>query len=233
MIENNSWVEEILINRDIALIGFADLSEIDINLRHGLKYGISIAMALSIFPSITDEPSIEYYNEYRRLNRKLNETSCFIVDKIKERGFNAFLAGQRQDENFRTPLPFKTLATRAGLGWIGKSAALITKEYGNAIRLDGVLTDMPFVTGTPVNSSLCGDCVECVNSCPGKAIAGNLWNLKTDRDNLLNAQECKKTVIERGKVFDVTEGTCGICIAVCPWTKKYKKHYYCNHKQKK
>ncbi|MCL2775757.1 MAG: hypothetical protein FWD71_20785, partial [Oscillospiraceae bacterium] len=214
-----------LADKDTALIGFADLSEIDINLRRGFKYSICIAMALNVLPSTTSEPSVEYYNEYRKISKKLNETSRYLTDKIKERGFNAVPAGQTQDENFRTPLPFKTLATRAGLGWIGKSAALITKEYGGAIRLNGVLTDMPLITGTPVNSSFCGDCTECVNRCPGKAIAGKSWNPGTDRDSLLNARECKNTVIERGKIFDVTEGTCGVCITVCPWTKKYAEKY--------
>ena len=94
--------------------------------------------------------------------------------------------------NFRTPLPFKTLATRSGLGWIGKSATLVTKEYGNAIRLNGVLTDMPIQSGVPINSSLCGDCEECIKSCPGKAVKGKLWDLHTDRDELLDASECKK-----------------------------------------
>jgi len=222
MIENNIWVEEILENKNIALIGFADLSEIDSNLRYGFGYGICIAIALTVFPSTSSEPSIEYYDEYNRVSRELRKISNFLADKIKERGFNSYsLAGEKQNEDFRTQLPFKTLATRAGLGWIGKSAALITKEYGNAIRLNGVLTDMPLINGTPVNSSLCGDCEECVNHCPGKAIVGNLWDLNTDRNHLLNARECKRTVIERGKIFDVTEGTCGICITVCPWTKKY------------
>lgn len=63
MIANNKWVEEQLINKNIALIGFSDLSEINKKLRYGYKYGISIVIALKIFPSITDEPSIEYYNE--------------------------------------------------------------------------------------------------------------------------------------------------------------------------
>jgi len=221
MIENNIWVKETLKDKDMALLGFADLSEIDADLRYGFKYGICISMALTVFPSTTSQPIIEYYNEYKRVSQALKSTSNFLAEKINERGFNAITAGQPQNEQFRTPLPFKTLATRAGLGWIGKSAALITKEYGNAIRLNGVLTDMPLETGTPVNSSLCGDCAECVGKCPGKAITGNSWNLHTDRDNLLNAYKCKETVIERGKIFDVTEGTCGICITVCPWTQKY------------
>ena len=223
MIENNIWVEEILKNRNIALIGFADLSEIDADSRRGFQYGIVFAMALTVFPSI-NEPSEEYLDEYKRINGELREISSLLVEKIKERGFDAYsLFYDKQNADFRTPLPFKTLATRAGLGWIGKSAALITKEYGNAIRIYGVLTDMPLETGTPVNSSLCGDCDECVKNCPGKAITGNSWNLGADRNDLLNAPQCKKTVIERGEIFDVTDGTCGICISVCPWTKKYIK----------
>ena len=222
MIENNNWVKEILKDKDMALIGFADLSEIDSDLRHGFKYGICISMALTVFPSTSSEPSREYYNEYRNITAKLRATGSLLVEKIKERGFDAYsLFHDKQNDDLRTPLPFKTLATRAGLGWIGKSAALITKKYGNAIRLGGVLTDMPLETGIPVNSSFCGNCDECVKNCPGKAITGNLWSLHTDRDSLLNAVECKKAVIERGKIFDVTEGTCGICLTVCPWTKKY------------
>jgi len=222
MVENNSYVVEILANKEIALIGFADLSEIDVNLRHGFKYGVTIAVALKVFPSTTNEPSIEYYNEYNRVSAVLRETSNFLAKKIKERGFDAYsLAGEKQNEDFRTQLPFKTLATRAGLGWIGKSAILVTKEYGNAIRLNGVLTDMPLETGTPINTSFCGDCVECVKNCPGKAIKGNLWDIHNDRDNLINAYDCKKAVIERGKIFNVVEGSCGICISSCPWTKRY------------
>ena len=223
-IQNNHWVREILGDRDISLLGFADLSELDVDVRYGFPFGICIAMKLAVLPSVGREPSHEYYGEYGRLSVRLRETSNILAEEIEKRGFNAYsLAGEKQNKEFRTPLPFKTLATRAGLGWIGKSAALITKQFGNAVRLNGVLTDMPLETGMPVNSSFCGDCDECVKNCPGKAITGNLWSLHTDRDNLLNAHECKKAVVERGKIFDVTEGTCGICITVCPWTKKYIK----------
>lgn len=218
---NNDYIKQILSNREIALIGFADLSEIDETIRRGFKYGISIAVALKVFPS-TGEATVEYFNEYKRVSAVLREASNYLADKIKEYGYDAFsLAGERQNEQFRTQLPYKTLATRAGIGWIGKSAVLITKEYGNAIRLNGVLTDMPLETGMPIDSSLCGDCCECVKNCPGKAIKGNLWDVHTDRDDLLDAFACKKAVIERGQALGITEGSCGICLRVCPWTKRY------------
>ena len=223
MTTHNLWVEETLAGRSIALLGFADLTEIDADARRGFHYGVCIAMALTVLPSTTEEASAAYFDEYKRVSAALREASAFLAEQIQARGYNALSLWHlyRQDEDFRTPLPFKTLATRAGLGWIGKSAALITKEYGNAIRLSGILTDMPLQTGTPVNTSLCGDCEACVKYCPGRAITGNPWALYADRDSLLDTRACKQAVIERGRALGKTEGTCGICIAVCPWTKKH------------
>ncbi|MCL2494063.1 MAG: 4Fe-4S binding protein [Oscillospiraceae bacterium] len=219
----NTWVRETLAAHDIALIGFADLSEIDEDARRGVRYGVSVAMELTVLPSTSEEASLAYYDEYRRVSAALREASAFLAEQIQARGYSArsLWLLDKQDEDFRTPLPFKTLATRAGLGWIGKSAALVTRVYGSAVRLGGVLTDMPFETGAPINESLCGDCMECVRHCPGNAIKGNHWSLHTDRDVLLDAHACKRAVVERGKALGKTEGACGICIAVCPFTKKY------------
>ncbi len=41
---NNKWIEEKLRDKNVALIGFADLSTIDAELRYGYKYGVSIAI---------------------------------------------------------------------------------------------------------------------------------------------------------------------------------------------
>jgi len=223
MSSNNEFIKQLLAGREIALIGFADLSEVEEAARQGCQYGISIATALTALPSL-GQASKEYYNEYWRVSNLLKETSQYLADKIKEAGYNAVsLAGQKISDRYRTPLPFKTLATRAGLGWIGKSGVLITKEYGNAIRLNGVLTSMPLQTGTPINESLCGSCTECVTHCPGKAIKGILWNVHTDRDELVDPFACQRIITERGKRFGVDVATCGICLSICPWTKRYIK----------
>ncbi len=226
MDEHNNWVLDALKDRNMALVGFADLFEIDSGSRMSFRYGVSIAIALrpEIVANIPNGPSMEYYNEYRKVSGELRETCDFLTEKIIEYGFQAkSLFCYKQDEEYKTPLPFKTLATRAGLGWIGKSAALITKRFGNAIRLGGVLTDMPFAVGEPVNVSFCGECMECVRHCPGGAITGKQWALRAVRDELLDAYKCKEAVVERGRALNIADGSCGICLAVCPWTQRYIK----------
>ncbi|HOQ07181.1 MAG TPA: hypothetical protein PLP87_05145 [Clostridiales bacterium] len=127
--ENNHWVQEILKDKGIALVGFADLSELDPETRLGYRYGICIAIALRAFPSTTSIPSREYYGAYENVSAKIREASLFLAERIGERGFGAYsLANEKQNDKFRTRLPAKTLATRAGLGWIGKSATLVTRE---------------------------------------------------------------------------------------------------------
>ena len=59
-------------------------------------------------------------------------------------------------DNLGAELPHKTVATRAGIGWIGKCALLVTEKYGSAIRLTTVLTDMDLETDQPINGSKCG-----------------------------------------------------------------------------
>ena len=68
--------------------------------------------------------------------------------------------------DFRTRLPHKTAATRAGLGWIGKCALLVTEQYGSGIRLSTILTDAPLEVGVPVEASRCGGCTACQSVCP-------------------------------------------------------------------
>ena len=217
----NDYIHELLRDDRVSLVGFADLAEIPQEQRDGLRYGVCIGIALKVFPSL-GEATQDYYREYKDVSRRLREISYKLEEKIREQGFAAYsLARNHQDEHFCTKLPFKTLATRAGLGWIGRSAVLVTRKYGSAVRLSGVITDMPFETGTPVNTSQCGECRACVDACPAGAIVGNHWDVNVPRDALLDPYRCKAKVIERGEAMGVRDGSCGICLRVCPWTKKY------------
>ena len=210
------------------LIGFADLQEIPPGVRDNFPLGISIGVALNpdIIAGIQDGPNQQYYEEYQRANHLLDTLGSRAARFLEQRRNKAsnFTAteGGIDLQTLSTKLPHKTTATRAGLGWIGKCALLVTQEFGSAVRLTTVLTDANLPTGEPVNTSQCGDCTACVDICPGQAISGTHWQAGIPRETLYNAFTCRETAREYEKRRKgVHDSICGICIAACPWTQKY------------
>lgn len=220
-------LEDYLKSLGAALVGFADLSEIEASLRNSMRYGIVFAVNLrpEIVKGIYKGPTDEYHKEYNHVNKILDDIATACVTYIKKQGYNA--VGQistivASNSNLATPLPHKTIATRAGLGWIGKNALLVTPEYGSAIRLCSVLTDMPFETGKPINESRCGKCTRCTDECPAGAIEGLLWNVNSSREELMDAFKCRRKARELSKqAIDTEISLCGKCIEVCPYTNRY------------
>ena len=142
----------------------------------------------------------------------------------REAGFRA-IALSRDNVTYErathsTILPHKTVATRAGLGWIGKNALLVTRERGSAIRLTSVLTDAPLPIAEPINESQCGDCDICLRNCPGEAILGPNWSVEKRREEFFSAVSCRRACIQRTWKTKPGLSLCGLCIAVCPYTKK-------------
>ena len=225
----NSQIESQLIEAGASLVGFADISGLPAAARGQMKSAISIAVALdaSIINEISEGPTRRYYHEYQRVNEFLTSLCASTVDDLKKRGHDA----RAIDPTIRTkgsawkalatPLPHKTVATRAGLGWIGKSALLITRRYGPAVRLATVLTDAPLGAGTPVDDSHCGDCTKCVDRCPAKAIAGKNWAEGMKRESIYDARACCAEAKSASGRIGVPVTICGICINACPWTQKY------------
>ena len=165
------------------------------------------------------------------MNQLLDYLGKLTANYINEKGYQAYhipSTVSTRDQvllNLSTPLPHKTVATRAGIGWIGKSALLITGKYGSAIRLTTVLTNMEFLVGIPVNISYCGECNECVLACPAQAISGENWYRGIEREKIYNAFKCRESIRQIISKVKITDIICGRCIVACPWTKKYINLY--------
>lgn len=210
-----------------SLVGFADLSSLPQVQRDGFGYAVSIAIAVKpeIINGIGTGPTKEYYDEYYRLNGLLDDLNKKAAGIIAESGYNVLpkvRSSVKIDyKDHSTILPHKTVATRAGLGWIGKCAMLVTPQYGSAVRITSVLTDAPLESGEPINKSRCGACSNCVRNCPGEALSGDVWEVGKERESFYDWAACRNKAIERTWRVSPGETQCGLCVLVCPWTNKY------------
>ena len=104
-------------------------------------------------------------------------------------------------------LSHKTIACLAGMGWIGKIDLLLTKDFGCALSICTILTDMPLpIEKTGQMHSQCGLCNKCKTICPTDSIHGVERKLGMPREDLLNVFQCEK---------------CLKCMIMCPWTIQY------------
>lgn len=223
-----------LLSKGASLVGFADLRELPSHQRNDLQYGVVIAVALSptIISGIANGPTQEYFAEYNRVNHNLDQLVSFAGSFLKDRGYQAIEKTTTEvvveDHSLRSILPHKTVATRAGIGWIGKCALLVTEQYGSAIRISSLLTNAPLDTGTPINDSRCGDCLICTESCPTGAPRGENWTVARPRETFFDAFACRKYAKARAAQAGIDRTICGKCIQVCPWTQRYlKQHGFC------
>lgn len=223
----NSQIESMLKEDGADLVGFADVTKLAGRVTGGLPRAVSIGVALEadIVRAISEGPTRQYYAEYQRVNDLL-ATLCERVANILIQAGHRAEAVQATTDKFdpvslSTHTQHKTIATRAGLGWIGKSALLITKEYGPAVRFGSVLTDAEFETGEPVDESRCGTCHQCVDCCPARAINGHDWCVGDPREAMYDAFACRDMATKLSGKQGIVSTICGICINACPWTQRY------------
>ena len=223
-------VENHLIPKQDYVYGFADLQGLLPNKYSDYSFGISIGKRLDdkIINNLIDGPTIEYFNHYNNVNKQLAELTKEIQKDLLSNGIYSLpivptiSVGSRQYKKYLKSLSYdishKMVATRAGLGWIGKTDLLITKEFGPRLRLVTILLQQdPGCNIKPVIKSKCGNCNICVIKCPAKAATGLQWNVTIYRDEFFNAFKCREKCRELAeqKLY-VDERICGLCIRVCP-----------------
>lgn len=131
------------------------------------------------------------------------------------------------------PVLERMWAARAGLGFTGKNAMLISRRHGNWLFLAAILTRIDFAADEPIRKKLsepesasghqvgllCGKCTRCLDACPTDAFA---------RPGVVDARRCvsyqtieNKGVIPRELRAGIGQRIygCDVCLEVCPWNR--------------
>jgi epoxyqueuosine reductase len=118
------------------------------------------------------------------------------------------------------PIMDKAWAVRAGLGWIGKSSNLITKDFGSWVFLGEVLLSIDLEPDIEIVDDHCGSCTACIDACPTGAIT---------EPYVIDSTACISyaTIELRAEhlpsnIADNLSGWlygCDICQDVCPWNR--------------
>ncbi len=120
------------------------------------------------------------------------------------------------------PLVERELARRAGLGWIGKNAALITPQFGSWVFLGGIAVNLELEKDKPINGS-CGSCQQCIEACPAGALE-DAYCVNPNRClSYVTQKKGYLTAKERELLKDRLYG-CDTCQEVCPINIKLAKN---------
>jgi epoxyqueuosine reductase len=119
-------------------------------------------------------------------------------------------------------------AAKAGLGFAGKNAMLISPRFGNWLFLAAILTQVELVPDAPLRTQrsgfadtglLCGKCTRCLEACPTQAFTA---------PGVVDARRCISylTIEHKGVIpRDLRPGIgshiygCDVCLEVCPWNR--------------
>ncbi len=121
------------------------------------------------------------------------------------------------------PVLERAWAERAGLGWIGKNANLLTRDLGSWLLLGEVLTLASLEADAGPHEDFCGSCTACLDACPTGAI---------ESPGVVNSNACISywTIEHRGAIPESRrEGIgdwifgCDVCQDVCPWNVSFAK----------
>lgn len=167
-------------------------------------------------PMVHTTPSMVYQELYDTSNRVLDDTAYRLCNYIlSELGYRASFFPRDCYYNVEVLLKNPNAAFShviagyyAGMGTIGDSHNLITKEFGPRVRIVSILTDAPLHPDPMLEKNLCIHCRKCLKECPVQC-------LEEDRGGVYKMDKvaCTQHHVD---IKNQNHWPCGVCIDVCP-----------------
>ena len=120
------------------------------------------------------------------------------------------------------PLAEKSLAVRAGFGWIGRQSLVVNPKLGTMFHLgELVIDDVVDEYDTPMEGVGCGSCRRCVEACPNQAILDSrlVDTRRCISCRTIEREGCSESITLDGWIFG-----CDACQSVCPFNEHAPLH---------
>ncbi len=182
------------------------------------RYKTAISLAYLVPASIMADSNKELYDYYVRNSvvPLLDRAALYIASLLEKNEYKALPIPALNPLQPANPFYFNDLvASKAGLGWIGKNNHLISKQYGTRLICATILTDLPETEELPeAVENLCHDCSICADKCPEQAISGLAFHPRHELGERVDREQC---------INYSEDGTysyrCLKCLNTCPYNK--------------
>lgn len=176
-----------------------------------------IVLGIPLFaPMMDTTPSMVYQELYDTSNRVLDEIAYRLSNYISsELGYRAIFFPrdcyyniEALSGNPNAAFSHVIAGYYAGIGTIGDSHNLLTKEFGPRVRIVSILTDAPAEPDEMLEKNLCIHCKKCLKSCPSHCFSENGNGVYQ-----MDKNACTRYHI---KIKEERHWPCGVCADVCP-----------------
>ncbi len=166
------------------------------------------------------------YNPYKKQSSDYPQIASYAygldyhpVIKERLRKLAAFIGEHYKNFKYRVftdsaPIFERSIAARAGLGFIGKNTFLINQQYGLHTFIGIIICNVKLEYNNNLLTNRCGSCTRCIDACPSGAIVAP-FELDATKCISYITIESKSVGCGGNHIFG-----CDICMDVCPWDKK-------------
>lgn len=169
---------------------------------------------------VLEDSSLAYISRYalgRDYHKVMRKRLQALADKIQNQvgpfGYRAFVDS--------APVLEKALASKAGLGWIGKHTNLLSEQAGSWFFIGELFTDLPLPLDDQ-STNHCGSCRACIDICPTRAITAPYQLDARKCISYLTIEHKSVIPVEYRKAMGNRIYGCDDCQLVCPWNKYSK-----------
>ncbi len=139
------------------------------------------------------------------------ERRCWLIRRfLRQKGYQCYGGDAYGGGLFSCGSRFSNIAESCGMGYIGRSNALVTEKYGPRINLVCMGTNAPLEPADVHPELQCGSCRACQNACISGAIMGDGYFHQRQCECMINSSPNKRYY------SDHVDQDCDRCLAVCP-----------------